>query len=188
MATIERYCEGGAAPAAVDEAVSRARAGDRAAFDRLYEWNVGRVYGLCLRMAGEAEAERLVQDVFVQAWRGLATFRGQSAFSTWLHRLAINVVLQWRRQEGRRMGRFELVADPATTPRAPVAAPDDVARRMDLERAIASLPVGARTVLVLHDIEGYTHEEIADLCGLAVGTTKAQLHRARRLLRERLDP
>jgi RNA polymerase sigma-70 factor (ECF subfamily) len=166
--------------------VSRARAGDRDAFDALHAENVGRVYAVCLRMAGDAvQAEQLTQDVFVRAWRGLASFRGDSAFSTWLHRLAVNTVLMDARTSRRREARVT-TADDVTRLDAGGRA-DDVDARMDLERAIASLPEGARHILVLFDIEGYGQQEIADLLGVAVGTVKAQLHRARRLLRARLE-
>lgn len=165
--------------------VQRAQHDDRAAFDVLYEQHVGRVYAVCLRMcASRSEAERLTQDVFVRAWQRLKTFRGESAFASWLHRLAVNVVLQDGRTSRRRDARIAVVAEPELLDRRAQAARDD--ERMDLERAIATLPAGARQVLVLHDIEGYKHEEIARLTGTTVGSVKAQLHRARRLLRERL--
>lgn len=168
------------------ELVRRAQAGDRAAFDALYHREVERVYALCLRMSGSVErAERLTQDAFVRAWQKLGSYRGDSAFSSWLYRLAVNVTLGDARQDRRRTARVENVADPEALETAGASADADVA--MDLERAIASLPKGARAVLVLHDIEGYRHEEIAAMLGTAVGTTKAQLHRARRLLRERLE-
>ena len=171
------------------ELARRARAGDASAFDRLYEANVGRVYALCLRMCGDAaEAETLTQDVFVRAWERLDRFRGECALSSWLHRVAVNVVLQDRRSSGRRAARIGFVAEPEAAAPARAAAPGlSVEERMELERAVATLPPGARTVLILHDIEGYTHEEIGALCGTAAGTAKAQLHRARKLLRERLD-
>jgi len=165
--------------------VSQAQAGDRAAFDQLYAEHVGHVYAVCLRMTAEpARAEQLTQDAFVRAWRALHTFRGQSAFSSWLHRLAVNVVFEdqrtLRRREQRVMIDGDLERHNASAPAA------DFDTRYDLERAIASLPPGARQVLVLHDIEGYPHQDIAGMMGVAVGTVKAQLHRARRLLRERL--
>lgn len=166
--------------------VCRAQAGERRAFDALYHRNVERVYAVCLRMSGEvAEAERLTQDTFVRAWQKLSSFRGESAFSSWLHRLAVNVVLQDGRSERRRRSRVEAVERPESLTAA--VRTHDAELALDLERAIATLPRGARTVLVLHDIEGYKHEEIAAMLGTAVGTTKAQLHRARRLLRERLE-
>ncbi len=175
------------ADAGPEEIVHRARAGDEAAFERLYAQHVGRVYALCLRLAGDpVEAESLTQDVFVSAWRGLPSFRGESTLTTWLHRLAVNALLGRRRGDQRREARVRLAAEPAELPGA-VTPPAPVEARIDLERAIAALPAGARLILVLHDIEGYTHEEIAEMCGVAVGTTKAQLHRARSLLRERLQ-
>jgi RNA polymerase sigma-70 factor (ECF subfamily) len=169
----------------VSELVPRARAGDRGAFQRLYEDHVGRVYALCLRLTGDPEdAMERTQDTFVRAWRKLDTFRGEAAFSTWLHRLAVNVVLAEHRSSGRRERRTDLAAAEAgprvqPAPRAGLA--------VDLERAIAALPPGARAVFVLYDVEGYRHEEIAEMAGIAAGTSKAQLHRARRLLREALS-
>ncbi|MCI0436301.1 MAG: sigma-70 family RNA polymerase sigma factor [Gemmatimonadetes bacterium] len=171
---------------AEDGLVRRAQAGDRAAFDELYARHAGRVYALCLRMTADtAEAERLTQDAFVLAWRRLASFRGDSAFSSWLHRIAVNAVLEDGRRTRRRRARVDTVEDVACIERERDAPWID--ERMDLERAIAGLPPGARAVLVLHDIEGYRHDEIAGLLGIATGTSKAQLHRARRLLRERLN-
>jgi RNA polymerase sigma-70 factor (ECF subfamily) len=165
--------------------VQRAQNDDRAAFDALYSHHVGRIYAVCLRMsASRSEAERLTQDVFVRAWQRLKTFRGDSAFSSWLYRLAVNVVLQDGRSSRRRDARVAILAEPELLDRRSHSSKDD--ERMDLEQAIASLPPGARQVLVLHDIEGYKHEEIARMTGSAVGSVKAQLHRARRLLRERL--
>lgn len=156
-------------------------------FDALYEENVGRVYAVCLRMTADpAEAESLTQDVFVQAWRKLGQFRGTGAVGAWLRRIAVNLVLRHRRSAGRRHARLELVADPAAVERGiagPV--PED---RMQLERCIAALPAGARAVLVLHDIEGYRHDEIASMLSITPGTSKSQLHRARALLREMLEP
>jgi RNA polymerase sigma-70 factor, ECF subfamily len=170
-----------------DALVLRAQAADREAFDALYERYVGRVYAICLRMcANGAEAERLTQDVFVRVWRRLRTFRGDSAFSSWLHRLAVNVVLEDARSTHRRVLRVQNVEDPGALESSASARLYDDDMRMDLERALADLPLGARQAVVLHDIEGYKHEEIAKQLGIAVGTVKAQLHRARRLLRERL--
>jgi RNA polymerase sigma-70 factor (ECF subfamily) len=165
------------------ELVRRAQDGDRSAFERLYREHVGRVYALCLRLAGDpARAEEYTQDTFVLAWRKLGSFRGDAAFSSWLHRIAVNTVIQAGRSEGRRRSRIAR-SDDGATPEPAGATPG---LRIDLERAIAALPPGARSVFVLHDIQGYRHAEIAELTGLAVGTLKAQLHRARRLLRERL--
>ena len=174
------------APSAAASLVERARQGERRAFETLYRENVGRVYALCLRMSGDADrAEELTQDVFVRAWSRLASYRGDAQFSTWLHRIAVNAVLQKRRGDKRRELRVETRdADRLAEAPAPRATPME---RMDLERAVAALPEGARAVFLLHDVQGYKHHEIADMMGLAVGTTKAQLHRARRLLREALE-
>ena len=170
---------------AVNETVRLAQQGDAEAFRALYEANVGRVYAVCLRLAGDqAAAEEHAQDVFVRAWQRLHTFRGQSAFSTWLYRLTVNEVLQARRAGGRRSARVQYTDEPDTLQRPTASTPT---HSTDLERAIATLPEGARTVFVLYDIEGYQHEEIARLTGIAEGTSKAQLHRARRLLREALE-
>lgn len=171
-----------AAPALTDDLVRRARAGDEAAFERLYRANVGRVYALCLRMtADEAAARELVQDAFVRAWERLDTFRGDAAFSTWLHRLTVNVVLMDRRTAARRAEEaLDETADPPNT----ASRAESAGLRVDLERAIAALPPGARQVLVLHDLEGYEHAEIARLMGIAEGTSKAHLFRARQRLRE----
>ena len=166
------------------ETIQRAQAGDATAFRALYDTHVGRVYALCLRLAGDRQqAEEHVQDVFVRAWERLGSFRGESAFSTWLHRLAVNEVLQARRAAGRRSARVEL-ADDGGASREAGQRPAPPAS--DLGQAIARLPEGARTVFVLHDVEGYQHDEIAQMTGIAVGTSKAQLFRARRLLREAL--
>jgi RNA polymerase sigma-70 factor (ECF subfamily) len=166
--------------------VRRAQEGDVAAFERLYRDNVGRVFALCLRLSGDpGRAEELAQDVFVRAWQKLGSFEGKSAFSTWLHRLAVNVVLGERRSDATRNAKVFATDDlePYDRPRRV----HDPGVRMDLERAIATLPPGARSVFVLHDVEGFKHEEIAEMQGLAVGTCKAQLHRARKLLREALE-
>lgn len=170
----------------MNELVRRAQQGDHDAFEQLYRLHAGRVYALCLRLAGdEVEARSLTQDVFVRLWERLSSFRGDSAFTSWLHRLAVNVVLADQRAATRRVRRVASESDvigydgpdPSTwTP-----------EQLDLERAIAALPPGARAVLVLYDVEGYSHEEIASLVGIAQGTSKAQLHRARRLVREALE-
>ena len=144
------------------------------------------MYAVCMRMCGSRqEAERLTQDVFVRAWTRLASFRGDSEFSSWLHRITVNIVLEDGRATRRRTQRVDNVEDPSALERPGPGGVDPDAR-MDLERAIALLPPGARHALVLHDIEGYKHAEIAELLGIAVGTVKAQLHRARRLLRVRI--
>lgn len=165
--------------------VREARDGSLDSFEALYRENVSRVYALCLRMCGErGRAEDLTQEVFVRAWTRLASFRGESRFSSWLHRLAVNVVLGDKRSLGRRV---EPVRTEASLEEAGDSAPPaEPGRSRDLERAIASLPPGAREVLILHDIEGYRHQEIAAMTGRATGTCKAQLHRARMLLREAL--
>ncbi len=158
---------------------------DVTAFEQVYRENVGRVYALCLRLTADpARAEELTQDVFVKAWQKLDSFRGQSALSSWLHRIAVNTVFQSQRSEKRREARVTTTGD-LTAYEAGTGPPPGL--RMDLESAIAGLPPGARSVFVLHDIEGYKHAEIAELTGQAVGTLKAQLHRARRLLREALE-
>ena len=150
-------------------------------FERLYRDHADRVYGLCLRMSGDrADATELAQDVFVRAWEKLGGFRGESAFATWLHRLAVNLVLGDRRTRLRRAARETESAALAESSGAPLGRVD---AGVDLERAIAELPPGARAVFVLHEIEGYRHDEIADMMDLSVGTSKAQLHRARALLR-----
>jgi RNA polymerase sigma-70 factor, ECF subfamily len=168
------------------ELVERARNGEVRAFETLYRSHLGRVFAVCRRMSrDESEAEELTQDVFVRAWERLGSFRGESEFSTWLHRLAVNLVLDRRRSAARR-GQREARLDDAALEALP-ARPSTPGERMDLERAIAALPEGSRTVFVLHDVEGFKHEEIARLTGRAVGTSKAHLHRARMLLREALS-
>ncbi len=144
------------------------------------------VFTLGLRLLRSTQmAEELTQDVFVRAWEKLILFRGESAFSTWLHRLAVNVVLNARKSEGRERSRTEQSGDPAVFDSRPSVVPRH-GDRLDLEAAIAMLPPGARQVFVLHDVEGYKHEEIAQLLGVTAGGSKAQLHRARLLLREAL--
>ncbi len=168
--------------------VARAQAGDRAAFEALYRRHVGRIHALCLRLCADGDlAEQLTQDAFVRAWRQLPGFQGRSAFGTWLHRVAVNAVVDRQRALARRRS-HETVLDPTERPdlaEAPsTASPGRIIDRLALERAIAGLPEGARTVFVLHEVEGYRVREVADLLGLADGTVKAQLFRARRLLRE----
>ncbi|MGH7657019.1 MAG: RNA polymerase sigma factor, partial [Gemmatimonadales bacterium] len=160
-----------------------AAAGNREAFAELYRRTVGRVYALCLRLSGDpVRAGELTQDVYIRVWEKLGGFRAESAFTTWLHRLTVNVVMSESRREMRRerhtvSGAMELLP----------AKPAPPGLTLDLERALPLLPDGAREVFVLHEIEGYRHEEIAGLTGIAVGTSKAQLFRARRLLREMLE-
>jgi RNA polymerase sigma-70 factor (ECF subfamily) len=166
--------------------VGRAQAGDVQAFEQLYRDNLGRVYGLCFRLAGNpALAEELTQDVFVRAWQKLSSFRGESAFFSWLYPLAVNVALSERRTRRRRTSRVFTTDD--LTPFDRPGRPPGPEGGFDLERALGTLPPGARAVFVLHDVEGYKHEEIAELTGVATGTSKAQLHRARKLLKERLE-
>lgn len=165
--------------------VEKAQAGDRLAFEQLYRSHCGRIYGLCWRMCGgdKALAEDMVQESFLRAWSKLNLFRGDSKFGTWLHRLTINVVLSDRRIRVKRLQRERELGDDLE--RTLVGDADVFAGlRKDLESAIAGLPERARTVLVLYDIEGYQHNEIAEMTGMAVGSSKAQLHRARKLLRE----
>jgi RNA polymerase sigma-70 factor, ECF subfamily len=169
-----------------DDLVARAQAGDQTAFRDLYRQHAGRVYALCLRLTGDArDAEERTQDVFVRLWDKVGSFRGESAFSSWLHRLAVNVVLNERRTSGRREQRVMSAEDPGALERNRRNPTEGLS--IDLERAIAELPEGAREVFVLYDIEGYGHAEIATMVGIAEGTSKAQLFRARRLLREKLD-
>ncbi len=169
------------------DSIQRAQAGDVDAFELLYREHSGRMYALCLRLtAGDAnDATELLQDVFIRAWRRLATYRGESAFASWLHRLAVNTMLENARSDRRRTARVLPMDDTARL--AGAARSSGVELRMDMENAIASLPKGARLAFVLHDVEGYQHQEIAAQLGVSVGTIKAQLHRARRLLRERLE-
>ena len=170
----------------MNQLVTAAQQGDEHAFRSLYDLTVDRIYALCLRLAADpVAASELTQDVFIRAWQKLGSFRGDSAFSTWLHRLAVNVVLTERRARGRREKRV-FATDDLDDIHSP-ARPVTPGTRIDLEDAIAALPPGARAVFVLHDIEGYQHEEIATMSGLAAGTSKAQLFRARRLLREMLE-
>jgi RNA polymerase sigma-70 factor (ECF subfamily) len=167
-------------------ALDRARAGDARAFEEVYRAHVDRVYALCLRMSGDArDAEELTQDVFVRAWERLGQFRGEARFSTWLHRLAVNVVLQARRSTARRRSREQPTKDLDRYGHEAIRAMPGT--RIDLERAIAGLPEGARRMLVLRDIQGFRYQEIADMAGVALGTVKAQIHRARSLVREALD-
>jgi|SRR5687768_7076389 len=174
-------------PVPPPDVVRRAKAGDVAAFETLYREHSPRVYALCLRLTGgtEAEASELMQDVFIRAWRGLPGFRGDSAFSSWLHRLTVNAMLESARSEKRRVARVLPMEDPDSIGAAAVSESPDL--QVDLERAIASLPEGARMAFVLHEIEGYQHDEIAAQLGIAAGTVKAQLHRARKLLIRALD-
>ncbi len=165
------------------EDVRAAQRGNVSAFERLYRANAGRVYALCLRLTADpARAEALAQDAFVKAWERLATFRGESPFSAWMRQVTVNVVMGDRRASARRLRRVAITDDEEVLA-APSAAPMD-SERIDLERAIRLLPEAARTVFVLHDVEGYGHEEIAGVMGIAEGTSKAHLHKARGKLQE----
>jgi RNA polymerase sigma-70 factor (ECF subfamily) len=170
--------------------VERARRGDVDAFEQLYRLYAGRVYALCLRLAADpVVARELTQDTFVRAWRALPRFRADARVGTWLHRIAVNAMLERTRGDRRRTGRVSLAEDedePAAALAGVVPAPD-VATAIDLEQAIAALPPVVRRAFVLHDVEGYSHEEIATMTGLAAGTLRAQLHRAHQLLKRALE-
>jgi len=173
------------APAGADTGdVSLAAEGDRRAFERLYRVHVARIHSLARRMVNGEEAGEITQDVFVRAWEKLGTFRGEAAFGTWLYRLAVNVILARRSKLAVQRARH--LPDDEALETAP-ARPASTDLGMDLEGAIERLPVGARQVFVLHDVEGHKHEEIAGMLGVTTGTSKAQLHRARLLLRRHLN-
>ena len=163
--------------------VALAASGDASAFARLYHRHVDRVHSLARRMIDFELADEVTQDVFVRAWEKLHTFRGEAAFGTWLHRLAVNVILARRGSLGQQRKRFVDSDIPLETMAGRSSEP---ALGMDLEQALTRLPDGARQVFVLHDVEGYRHEEIATMLGLAEGTSKSQLHRARMALRKHL--
>ncbi|WP_436000104.1 MULTISPECIES: RNA polymerase sigma factor [unclassified Pseudoxanthomonas] len=189
-AVIEPLAETNAADdgAALDTALARAAAGgDAKAFEALYRRHAGRVHGVIARLVGShgVRAEDLAQEAFVRAWQALPGFRFESAVGTWLHRLAVNTALMELRS--RRNGpRFDDDDEALDSLGLADSAGHGTALSMDLERAVATLPPRARAVLVLYDVEGFKHEEIAAELGMAVGSSKAQLHRARQLLRERL--
>jgi len=178
-------------PASSDFELAQASAQrDMAAFEALYERHHRRVYSLCLRMVANAtEAEDLTQEVFVQLFKKIGSFRGESAFTTWLHRLTVNHVLMHFRKRGVKMEK--------TTEEGEIGEIQDIIQsvserprfvdRIALDKAIKELPPGYRTVFVLHDIEGFEHEEVADMLGVSVGTSKSQLHKARMRLRELLN-
>ena len=160
-----------------------AAAGDVRAFERLYRTHLPKVHGLVRRMTAGRDADELTQDVFVRVWQKLSSFRGESAFGTWLHRLAANVVIErFRTDATRRQRHVDGEAIFETLP----ALPRTGDLSMDLDAALEHLPDGAREIFVLHDVEGYKHHEIAELLGISAGTSKAQLHRARMMLRKRL--
>ena len=174
------------APASDHALAQRAAVGDVAAFEELYARHNRRVFSLCLRMTGNtSEAEDLAQEAFIQLYRKIGSFRGESAFTTWLHRLTVNQVLMHFRKKGVKM---EQTTDDGETPVQIVKGTENpnqmpVVDRIALDRAVAQLPPGYRTVFVLHDVEGHEHEEIARLLGCSVGTSKSQLHKARMKLR-----
>ena len=178
------------------EAIRRARDGDRTVFEFLYRLHSRRVYAVCMRMVGNsAEAEDLTQETFLLLLRKIHTFRGESAFSTWLHRLAVNIVLMRLRKKSPPIDSIEAALDPEDETASPhqasmIGAPDLLLEgsidRINLERCIAQLPVGYRTIFVLHDVQGYEHHEIAGILGRSVGVSKSQLHKARTRLRELL--
>ena len=172
--------------AKTDEAlmIARAKRSDSQAFESLYRMHVDRVYGLCLRMTGNvSEAEDCTQEAFIQAWNKLDKFRGDSAFSTWLHRIAVNSVLGRMRKSKREHDRIQLAAQEASA----VVSSNDSGNLRDLSEAIDRLPEGARHVFVLYAVYGYSHKEASSMLGIASGTSKAQLHRARRLLAQQLE-
>ena len=175
------------------EAIERAKGGDAECFEALYGLHKRRVYSLCLRMTGNtAEAEDLTQEAFLQLFRKIATFRGESAFSTWLHRLAVNVVLMHLRKKSLPVVSLEETTQVSEedTPKKDFGAEDLALAgsidRLQLQKAVDDLPPGYRTIFVLHDVEGYEHEEIGRMLGCAVGTSKSQLHKARMKLRNLL--
>ena len=161
-----------------------AAAGDSHAFERLYRRHLGRIHSLARRMINFEEADDATQAVFIRAWEKLGTFRGEAAFGTWLHRLAINVMLARRTTIGTERGRF---SDAEGLVERMTGRPSHKDLSIDFEEAIERLPNGAREVFVLHDVEGYKHEEIAGMLGIVTGTSKAQLHRARMALRGYLE-
>jgi len=174
------------------EAIELAKQGNAEAFEALYDLHKRRVYSLCLRMtANTAEAEDLTQEAFLQLFRKIGTFRGESAFSTWLHRMAVNVVLMRLRKKGLPVVPLEeTVETEEDTPKKELGGPDPALAgsidRLQLERAIEALPPGYRSIFVLHDVEGFEHNEIADMVGCSIGNSKSQLHKARMKLRELL--
>src|SRR5579859_3575434 len=177
------------------EAVRSAQAGNAAAFEFLYQLHGRRVYALCLRMVGNpSDAEDLMQEAFLQLFRKIGTFRGESAFSTWLHRMTVNVVLMRLRKKSIPVASLEETTEPdeeSGGPRKDLGAPDlrlsGAVDRVNLERSIEKLPPGYRTVFVLHDVQGYEHNEIAGIMGCSIGNSKSQLHKARTRLRELLQ-
>src|SRR5438045_621565 len=167
----------------IEHDVALAAGGDPSAFERIYHTHVARIHNLTRRMLGGDEADEVTQDIFVRTWQKLGQFRGDSAFGTWLHRLAVNVVIERRRSFA--IQRERMTDDPAALDFVTVA-PARADLTVDFEQAIGQLPPGAREIFVLHDIEGYKHREIAALLDITSGTSKRQLHRARMLMRKHL--
>ena len=167
--------------------LARAREGDVAAFEAVYRMHSTPVFGTCMRLARDrSEAEELAQDAWVRAWERLGTFRGDAKFGTWMHRLIVNLLLDRRRSDARWRDRMVSLEDSDRAGLGATRTPTpDV--RIDFERAVAALPEGARLVFMLHEVEGFKHSEIAERLGIAVGTVKAQLHRARKLLQETIE-
>lgn len=170
--------------------VRRCRQGDTAAFEEVYRAHSARLYSLLLRMVGGGQdAEDLLQDVFLQAYRKLDSFRGDSSLGTWLYRLAVNQCLDFLRGRQNRMARAteSLDDEGVQEPASPAPVIPAAISRVDLERAIARLPEGCRLAFVLHDVEGFAHHEVADLLGISEGTSKSQVHKARLKLRSMLS-
>jgi RNA polymerase sigma-70 factor (ECF subfamily) len=169
------------------ELVRKAGSGDHGTFKQLFDDNVNRIYAFCLRMCSNVQAaEELTQDVFVKAWEKLGSFRGESKFSTWLHRIAINEFLMQKRTEKRYMQRVIQTDDIQQYDSAGDRTDYHFNTNIDIENAISTLPEQAKIVFILYDIHGYKHKEIAGLMNIETGTSKAHLHRARKLLREEL--
>jgi RNA polymerase sigma-70 factor (ECF subfamily) len=193
ISSIEQPSDTDRAAGADTALILAARSGDVRAFEQLYRKHIGRVLGICLRMTHRRDlAEDCAQQTFVRAWRNLGAFEGRSAFGTWLHRIAVNEVLTYSRNHGTRLEAETQGVDDGHLENEPMNAASpapggvDTGEVMDVERALATLPEGSRHVVVLQAIYGYSHEEVAEMLGIAVGTCKAQLHRGRRILRERL--
>jgi len=167
----------------LDSDVALAAGGDASAFERIYRTHVARIHSLTRRMLSTREADEVTQDIFVRTWQKLGQFRGESAFATWLHRLAINVVIERRRSFA--VQRERMTDDPSALDMLTVA-PARADLTVDFEQAIAQLPPGAREIFTLHDVEGYKHREIAAMLEITAGTSKRQLHRARMLMRKHL--
>ena len=190
---MQGYPAAGASGPVDHETLAKAQAGDHRAFAQIYSQHKRRIYSLCLRMVGSvSEAEDLTKEAFLQLHRKIATFRGDSAFSTWLHRLAINVVMMQLRKKGLSLISLDEAMEPAAEdrPGRSFGEPDlnlsGAIDRLALQRAIDNLPAGYRLIFVLHDIEGFEHNEIAAMLDCSVGNSKSQLHKARLKLRDEL--